>query len=528
MMFRFYDDELHNLVLVASKSLAEIISYISVYDYHPPLQYILNKFFYEIFGLNEYLLSIPSIIFILTTIYLGSRLVFKFTGSKKWSFVSVFLMFIHPLIFLWGKSIRWYPFWTFLIILSIYLLVNLWTTSAKNKRMWYIAALIITLSISLYTNYQTVLFLAGIQIAAFVIDRRDKIWTRSSQTLIITAGVFLVFTPYIPTALNHLENFFIRKSIYSEYISTSPLISAGYFLYSIIFGQSIFPWDPLFIIILSIALIGIVTSIFYFIQINAKSKLITAIFKDDKFRTICVLSVILLIIFTAYGSISGLSSARGSLFLSILIVVSLVSFTSSIQKIYILNAMPRKIFHYFSITSFLIVIIWMIASVNVITGQHLHKSGLSIPVDAIINEVNKTNDDTNLSIITTDFVLTYYLMKANYNVLSPYSENLSRLLNERSAVHADSTGSLIFIQSYPGSLLPVKQKLENYRKKLFDKASDISHPIKLGYDPDYRMKLKFYSSAGIEKYRYTIFKLKPKDKWDPEFLGTICTYRPDR
>lgn len=190
--------------------------------------------------------------------------------------------------------------------------------------------------------------------------------------------------------------------------------------------------------------------------------------------------------------------------------------------------MPRKIFHYFSITSFLIVIIWMIASVNVITGQHLHKSGLSIPVDAIINEVNKTNDDTNLSIITTDFVLTYYLMKANYNVLSPYSENLSRLLNERSAVHADSTGSLIFIQSYPGSLLPVKQKLENYRKKLFDKASDISHPIKLGYDPDYRMKLKFYSSAGIEKYRYTIFKLKPKDKWDPEFLGTICTYRPDR
>jgi hypothetical protein len=117
-------------------------------------------------------------------------------------------------------------------------------------------------------------------------------------------------------------------------------------------------------------------------------------------------------------------------------------------------------------------------------------------------------------------------MKANYKVLSPYSENISRLLNEKRVLRADSTGLVMLIQGYPGSLLLVMQKLENYRENLLTAGLQISQPVKLGYDPDYKMKLKFYPASEIKEYRYIIFKLKPKNKWDPDFLETIFDFLP--
>ncbi len=79
-MFRFYDDELHNLILVANKSVSEIIAYLSNYDYHPPLQYLVNKLFLQVFGLNELWLKMPSIVFMVCSIVICSILVLQIDG----------------------------------------------------------------------------------------------------------------------------------------------------------------------------------------------------------------------------------------------------------------------------------------------------------------------------------------------------------------------------------------------------------------------------------------------------------------
>ena len=92
----------------------EIIAYLSTYDYHPPLQYLVNKIFLQLFGLNEFWLKMPSILFILGSILICSLLVLRLTGSFKAGFLSGIISIINPLVLLWGTSLRWYPLWTFL------------------------------------------------------------------------------------------------------------------------------------------------------------------------------------------------------------------------------------------------------------------------------------------------------------------------------------------------------------------------------------------------------------------------------
>ena len=98
-MLRFYDDELHNLILVSDRNFKEIIDYTSHYDFHPPLQYLINKITLQLFGLNEFWLSLPSIIFIILAIILAGRLIFMLTGSYKYSLLSSFIIASNPLIF---------------------------------------------------------------------------------------------------------------------------------------------------------------------------------------------------------------------------------------------------------------------------------------------------------------------------------------------------------------------------------------------------------------------------------------------
>src|SRR4030065_1782754 len=154
-MFRFYDDELQNLILVAQRNVQEIISYTANYDYHPPLQYLFNKIFLELFGLNEFLLRLPSIILIIIAVILCSHLVFRTTGAIKLSLLCVLITITNPLILLWGASLRWYPLWTFLAILSSYLVTTLSIDANNKKRIILKSLLIFTLTLALYTNYQS-------------------------------------------------------------------------------------------------------------------------------------------------------------------------------------------------------------------------------------------------------------------------------------------------------------------------------------------------------------------------------------
>jgi uncharacterized membrane protein len=534
-MFRFYDDELHNLILVSDRNFKEIIDYTSNYDFHPPLHYLINRITLQLFGLNEFWLSLPSTVFIICSIILAARLVQDITGSIKYSLVSGFIIALNPLILLWSSSLRWYPLWTFLAVVSIYTVVKLFSTKKKGSHIILKGGLIITLTLSLYTNYQTIILIASFIITAIVLDiknKKDKYYHLKLLTPVI-ACVISLFIPYLNVFQNHLATFFQRKEIYSGYSSASHFFSGAYFLFSILFGNSIYPWDPKFIILIFIASASglgvlIYCKIHHFSLLKTKIHSFIPEEKKELYYLVKVLTVTLILLFLSQSVITGSVQPRGLLILPILLVIIIaVSFYLSNRND------DRKLFFLISSTLVSFSLIWFIGSNNVISKKSLHKAGLMDPINEVTLLVKNIIDKrgSKITVITYDPVLTYYLAKTqfskNITIFSPYLKESNKLLVSANgklnnhSLHFDSTAILIFIQSYPGTLIPLKEKLDNMRRYIFNEGVLMKGPIRLGYDSDSMMKRKIFPSAKILDWRYTINILHSKNYWDRKVLEEL-------
>jgi hypothetical protein len=185
---------------------------------------------------------------------------------------------------------------------------------------------------------------------------------------------------------------------------------------------------------------------------------------------------------------------------------------------------------YFSVTMVWISVlfIWLVGSYNVFTREHLHKTGLAVPVDKIVEAVNKIEKqyDSNTVIITTDPVITYYLLKDGHSgILSPYLSDLKNLLRIKYTHKMKEDNAIILIESNPGALLPLQAKLNNYLSYINKAGKKNSRPLLLGYDPDYSMKQKFFPSSGLQEWKYEISTYEPKDYWDINYLNRINNFR---
>jgi 4-amino-4-deoxy-L-arabinose transferase-like glycosyltransferase len=538
-MFRFYDDELHNLILVSDRNFKEIIDYTSEYDFHPPIQYLVNKISLQLFGLNEFWLSLPSIIFIAIAVILSSRLVFKLTGSLRFSLACGLIIASNPLILLWGSSIRWYPLWTFLAVLSIHLVIILLAEQKKSKRILLISALIITLALSLYTNYQTIILITSFLITVLVLDLNNKERKYFDLKVLVPViiGVTILFAPYLTVFINHVEAFFLRKEIYSGYNSTSPLLSGGYFLFSVLFGNSIYPWDTRFVIIIIIALAAGLWSLIY-CKTHSFSLLKTVLhtlIPQEKKKVIFFLIVLIFTLFSLFliqSIISGVAVTRGLLILPMLIVI-----VTSAVLYYLFRTKYRKLSFLVSVGIISFFFIWLIGSYNVIMKKSLHKAGLMDPVEEVTLLVQKTSSTSlnNFIIVTYDPILSYYLAKSELfersTIFSPYKNEIGRLLTSVNnstnlkGLNFDPKATLIFIESYPGTLIPLKERLDSLKHYIFKEGTEIKSPIKLGFDPEAIMKRRFFPSAEIIDWRYTIYSLHPKTSWDEKTLGEMNTVK---
>ena len=461
-MLRFYDDELHNLILVANRNFSEIIDHTSKYDFHPPVQYLLNKISLQLFGLNEFWLSLPSIIFIILAF--ASRFVFKITGSTTYSLVSSFIIASNPLILLWSSSIRWYPLWTLLAFISIYSVIKLFSEPKKGSNLILKGSLIVTLTLSLYTNYQTIILMVSFIIMALLMDLKNKKNKYYHLKLLapVIAGVVILFIPYAGSFQNHLETFFIRKEIYTSWSGTSIFFSGGYFLFSVLFGNSIYPWDIRFILLfLTTFTSGLGFIIYYKTHYSDLLKTYSQRFlpevKRKSLNLLIVLTIILFLLFLIQSIISNSILSRGLLLLPILLVI-----VTSIIIYHLISSIPIKIKFALSISVLSFYFIWLVGSYNIFVKQSLHKAGLMEPVEqvtALVQNISNTSKE-NLIVITFDPVLTYYLVNSesssNTSIISPYINDTNTLLvsvnsktyNEK--VNFDSTALLIFIQTYPG------------------------------------------------------------------------------
>ena len=535
-MFRFYDDELHNLILVAQRNVQEIISYTSNYDYHPPLQYVFNKIWLQLFGLNEFWLKLPSMILIILSILICCRLVYKITGSSKLSLLCGVVATFNPLILLWGASIRWYSLWTFLAVISIYLLAIIYADTNNRNRIILKSLLILSLTLALYTNYQTIILITAFFISGLIFDLKEKTkkYYHLTEIAQVIAGVIILFLPYIYVFFNHIETFFQRKEIYSDYGINSPFLATGYFIFSVFFGNSIYPWNIKFIVLLVITLIALIVSLFYVKTHSSKIKLGSFPPKEKKKLLFLLISltITLFFLFLIQAIISGALLSRSFIIMPMLFTSLIV-----IYFYYLLRVKDRKLLFINMVAAVSFFLIWLTGSYNVITRQSLHKSGLMDPigeVSAFVNSIT-ASQNTNYSIITFDPVLTYYLAKSstsnNVEIFSPYiieTQNLLTFVNEiklNQDIKFDPGSTLIYIKSTAGSLIPLKEKLDYLDSYIFNECSQFDHPVKFGFDEDSEMKRIFFSGVNILDWRYTIFTLHPKSYWSKNILADFNSLR---
>ncbi len=543
----FYDDELLNLSIISKYDFASLIKFISRFDYHPPGQYIINKIFYSLFGTNEWLLSLPSLISTGLTAGLIGVILYEITSKKLIGWIGLILCVFNPLILMWGYSIRWYPVWTFLSLLSIYLVFKYWLKDSLV--LLSLSSFLIILG--LYINYLTFIVIFSILFLSVIFN---SVLTRSFSFKNIFGGyfaksfksliiVFILFLPWVGSFINHLTNFLSQKNITSHNIvSAGGLSSAGYFLYTVFIGPSSFPWNNLTLIFIALAVIsfsgifimlirqGIIRRILNKIKftINSKNDLSGKII----FFWLIIASVIF-ILFLIYSILIKSFNSDAYLLIPFLIVLIVVCISFYFLKYH--NKF-NKLTKYF-IISFLsaFLVLWIIGDYNIVQKIHLHKMGLSDPVLETINIVNNEAGVSSKSaiVITTNPVITFYLMKEdNQNILllSPYKKLYQNIFRNSTkdldtVSHDRLNFNIIFIDTYLGYLMPYQREYGKLFKYIKENGQLLSSPRFLNNDFDYKMKSLIFPDEELVKWRIKIFYFKPIIKWNMVKLLAVENWR---
>ena len=133
--------------LVARMSIPDISTKFLPGDFHPPLYYIILKYWSNIFGTSEIALRIPSIIFGIITVYI-IYLIGKKLFDKKVGLLSSLLLATSGLHIYYSQEARMYSLATMLVSASIYFFL---------EKKWFLFS--VTLIYIGMTDYMSLLIL---------------------------------------------------------------------------------------------------------------------------------------------------------------------------------------------------------------------------------------------------------------------------------------------------------------------------------------------------------------------------------
>jgi uncharacterized membrane protein len=175
-------DEAITAVTLKNLDFLDILTRFSPGDFHPPLFYLIEKLWTNIFGYSELALRLPSVFFGLGTIYLVWLLT-KSLFSRKTAVLASLLVSINPLLVYYSQEARMYSLATFLVVGCVLFLL---------KKRWLIFTIL--LIASFYTDYLPWLM---IPVYFFISSSKRKFLISLSVSLII-------FLPWLPTFTHQL------------------------------------------------------------------------------------------------------------------------------------------------------------------------------------------------------------------------------------------------------------------------------------------------------------------------------------
>lgn len=208
-------DELFTLNLLYLNNLSELINLGSILDNHPPLYLLIMYFFTKIFGLSEYIVRVPSVIFSIISFYLVFVLGKKI-HSKTYGFTSLIITAIlipKPWIAFYARS------YILLLLFSILTMINLvniihFKTKNPNKETSVSMLFYFVLSslLCIYTHYFGCILIFCELLFLFMVFRKKII----KEIIVIVASLISLFAPWL--FIIHLKQTYTIPPVFTEWL----------------------------------------------------------------------------------------------------------------------------------------------------------------------------------------------------------------------------------------------------------------------------------------------------------------------
>lgn len=192
-------DEAIGAYAVKNFTYKSLLTEFMKYDFHPPLYYLILKFWTSIFGYSEVSLRFPSIIFGIGTIWI-TYLIARIVNVKKgnlFPILTALFLTISQFHIYYSHEARMYGMAAFLASLSIYSMLKM-LINDKNWNFWNLATFSFSITALIFSDYMPV-FLYPLYLIAPFIYRKDRGWWKKYLLSFIVPTVFGLL--WLPTLL---------------------------------------------------------------------------------------------------------------------------------------------------------------------------------------------------------------------------------------------------------------------------------------------------------------------------------------
>jgi len=226
----FFADE----VFMARTIQSPLSSLFAIDAPHGPLPFYILHFWSKIFGLSEFWMRMPSVIFGVLTCYLIYKITVELT-DKRTALIAAAIAALSPFLILYDQTARWYSLFMLAGTASVYFFMRYMKTNRIYPLLLYFISTLALLHIE-----SIALFIIFFEVLAAVFY--FKKWTSK-----LTAAFSALSLLCIPWAMALVPSFHrVTPGNFAERgVAGGVLYKAGYLFYSFTVGQTISPFNLL-------------------------------------------------------------------------------------------------------------------------------------------------------------------------------------------------------------------------------------------------------------------------------------------
>lgn len=477
-----YDDEIASTSLLLTPT-ARIIQTMNHTDVHPPGMYVLAHWGYAIVPSARWVTIFPLLCLYggLTVFVLAVAPLFRSPAARV---CFLLLATLHPQLLMWGNSIRWYPWWAGLALLTLVVALNPRNRAAPLMSKSRALATGVLIGCLFYLNYITLIFTVALAAGLFVRYSR-----RAWKPLLLTALTAIVLiAPQLKAFLTvHLAGSGGQRS--------SPLLSIARLLQSLFSSEAFLPWHPVAVmaalLMMGLSAIGALQGARYL-----RSKPWVRWSRDD---AALASVVVVALLFLALVAVTGLGGKpRNGLALVPMLAPCLALVVGGLRS----RTMQILIIAVLAIWSG-----W--GELHLLRRSGLTKASMINRPDEVLHYIEDSRANACSVVVTYDPTLSFYLVESRLPrqlVLTLSQNNLYRNAAPFSP-EACPAMKLYIVQSYLGGLGGYETILT---EELRTASRFLSSPAQIGhlsYDPDARFKRRLTfigDSAALPDFRYIV------------------------